>query len=246
MRNGYILLHRQGLTQEEWKHPLRTLAWFDFLTMAAWEDYIAEDGVEFKRGEVVASIGFLATRWRKSKGEVHRIIELWIRERKIERCRERCRERNGERFFVVNYAKYQDSGERVEERVRERSRERSREQMKENNVNKIVEKKIEKPDVVGEFEMELRQALPFLSKVLGSEKVITDAAVKKWEARRLKYSARELAEAFANLSRDQEKWWITNHGWRPLTWWLEKDERIEELKHCHLRRTKGTNFLSAD
>lgn len=125
MRTGYILLHRQGLTQEEWKHPLRTLAWFDFLTLANYEDAI-----------VTASYGFLATRWRKSKGEVHRIIKLWIsqgmiekRERSRERSRERERERNGERFFVVNYAEYQRREEPSRERVEERTKERSREPM---------------------------------------------------------------------------------------------------------------------
>ncbi len=130
MRNGYILLHRQGLTQDDWKHPLRTLAWIDFLTMAAWEDHQADDGVQLRRGEVIASYGFLATRWHVSKDTAHCWIKHWIAERQVERRAERCTERNAERFFVQNYAKYQDAAERVAERPAERRSERSAEQMK--------------------------------------------------------------------------------------------------------------------
>ncbi len=135
MRTGYILLHRQGLTLDEWKHPARTLAWIDFCTMAAWEEFTAHDGVVIKRGEVVASYGFLATRWRKSKGRVHEWMKYWVAERQVERQPERCAERNAERFFIVNYAKYQDLPEREAERLPERSPERQPEPMKGKQVN---------------------------------------------------------------------------------------------------------------
>jgi hypothetical protein len=130
MRNGYILLHRQGLTKDEWKHPLRTLAWIDFLTMAAWEEHVADDGVHLGRGEVIASYGFLATRWHVSKDTAFCWMKHWIAERQVERRTERCTERHAERFFVVNYAKYQDSTERLAERPTERPAERTAEQMK--------------------------------------------------------------------------------------------------------------------
>lgn len=130
MRNGFILLHRKGLTPDEWKHPMRTLAWIDFCTMAAYEDFTAEDGVKFQRGEVVVSYGFLANRWRVSKDSAYQWMKHWIAERQVERRTERCAERSAERFFIVNYAKYQDSAERVAERPIERSSERTAEQMK--------------------------------------------------------------------------------------------------------------------
>src|SRR5437016_3617941 len=115
MRKGFILLHRRFLDHDAWKNPARSLAWMDFCSMAAWEDYTAEDGAYFKRGELAASYGFLAKRWGKSKSRVHEWIHHWIAERQAERLPERCAERNAERFFIVNYAKYQDSPERAPE-----------------------------------------------------------------------------------------------------------------------------------
>lgn len=120
MRDGYILLHRKGLTSAEWKRPMQTLAWIDFCTMAAYEEFVAPDGVTVCRGEVIASYGFLATRWRKSKGRVHDWIQDWISQGKVERLAERCAERNAERFFIVNYAKYQYGPELLSERLAER------------------------------------------------------------------------------------------------------------------------------
>lgn len=113
MRDGYILLHRQGITLDDWKNPRRTLAWLDFLTLANYEDAV-----------VTVSYGFLAKRWRISKGTVHFWIQGWITERQVERLAERSIERNAERFFVVNYAKYQKTTERFTERNSERKGER--------------------------------------------------------------------------------------------------------------------------
>lgn len=98
--------------------------------MAAWQDYTADDGVRIRRGEVIASYGFLATRWGVSKDTAFNWIKHWIAERQVERRTERCTERSAERFFVLNYAKYQDSAERESERVSERTGERSAEQIK--------------------------------------------------------------------------------------------------------------------
>ncbi len=117
MRNGYILLHRQSITPDEWKNPRRTLVWVDLLTFVDHETLI-----------VTVSYGFLATRWRVSKNTSHLWIQQWITERRIERCTERSAERNAERFFVVNYAKYQKTEERFTERQTERGTERKTEQ----------------------------------------------------------------------------------------------------------------------
>lgn len=144
MRDGFILLHRKGITPKEWRHPLRTLAWIDFCTMAAYEDFMAEDGVWIRRGEVIASYGYLAKRWRISKGTVHFWIKHWIAERQVERLDERCIERSAERFFIVNYAKYQEPSERTAERRAERPSERKaepieRRQGNEDSGNKHIE-----------------------------------------------------------------------------------------------------------
>lgn len=128
MRKGYILLHRQGIAAEEWKHPRRTLAWIDLLTL-----------VDYKTCTVTASYGFLATRWRVSKNTAHLWIQHWITERQIERLAERDTERNAERFFVVNYAEYQQPTERFAERGTERVTERFTEQKKQVSSIKLEE-----------------------------------------------------------------------------------------------------------
>jgi hypothetical protein len=117
MRNGYILLHRQGITPDEWKNPRRTLAWIDLLTL-----------VDHETSIVTVSYGFLATRWRVSKDTSFQWVKHWITERQLERQPERSSERNAERFFCVNYAKYQKTAERFTERDSERRTERKAEQ----------------------------------------------------------------------------------------------------------------------
>lgn len=141
MRSGFILLHRKGITASEWRHPKRTLAWIDFCTMAAFEDYMAGDGVWIRKGEVIASYGFLARRWRTSKGTVHYWIEHWISERKAERKSERCIERDAERFFVLDFAKTQMPS-KESERIPERSSERMSEPMKRKEEKQVSRKQI--------------------------------------------------------------------------------------------------------
>jgi hypothetical protein len=238
MRNGFILFHRQGLTEDDWKHPLRTLAWIDFLTMAAWDDFTADDGVRIGRGEVIASYGFLSRRWRVSKDTAFCWIKHWIAERQVERRAERCSERSAERFFVVNYAKYQDSAERVAERSTERPAERSAEQMKGIHQTKQQKENTETgtaANVVDPTENEFRQFVPFASSVLGRPKVYTAEGLAKWKARRRSFDAREIAQAFSNLSNEPDRWKITNNGHRELSWWLHSDERIREMQNCHLK-----------
>jgi hypothetical protein len=179
VRNGYILLHRQGLTEDEWKHPLRTLAWIDFLTMAAWEDFTADDGVRVSRGEVIASYGFLAKRWRVSKDTAHTWLKHWIAERQVERRAERCTERSAERFFLLNYAKYQETAERVAERTAERSAEQMKgKQVKTNSQkeNRESPARAKKPDVpLAELER------PFKATLVEQGWCEEDYAGKTWD-----------------------------------------------------------------
>ena len=122
MRNGYILLHRQGLTQEEWKHPLRTLAWIDLLTLAAWEDFTNNDGVTLRRGEIIASETFLATRWRQNRGTIHRWLLFWESQQMVQRVVQHRSQQVPQRLFLLNYAKYQDGPQQVSKQlVRKRS-----------------------------------------------------------------------------------------------------------------------------
>lgn len=80
------------------------------------------------------------------------------------------------------------------------------------------------------------------TKLFPNPKVITDAARLKWAARRKRYGARELSEAFQNLTREPDGWQIANNGHRPLAWWLHSDERIENMKGCHLKKRSNSKF----
>jgi hypothetical protein len=128
MRKGYILLHRQGITPEEWKTPERTLAWFDLLTM-----------VDFQTGLVTINYTFYERRWRTARSTIHKWVRYWEGERMCERTGEHDSERNGERFFIVNYAKYQTCGEQEGEQTGEQEGERKGEpRYKVNSIKSVV------------------------------------------------------------------------------------------------------------
>jgi uncharacterized protein YdaU (DUF1376 family) len=75
--------------------------------------------------------------------------------------------------------------------------------------------------------------------IFPNHKIITVAVRRQWAARRKNYSERELAQAFANLSNEPDRWKLEHNGSRPLAWWLKTDERIEDMKACHLKKGKG-------
>lgn len=112
MRSGFIKLHRQSITPDDWKTPERTLAWIDFLTLANYED-----------GTVRATYTFMSARWRVERSTVQRWVDHWISEgqiqkvcvqHRVQQCVQQCVQSEST-FFIVNYAKYQ--GSRVQESV---------------------------------------------------------------------------------------------------------------------------------
>jgi len=109
MRQGFIFLHRQAITPDEWRNPGRVLAWIDLLTMA-----------DYKTGIVECSFGSLSRRWRVSKHTAHRWIHDFMATGRLKVYAERKTERSPERYFIVNYAKYQHPTERKAERKAER------------------------------------------------------------------------------------------------------------------------------
>lgn len=137
MRAGYILLHRQGITPDEWKTPARTLAWFDLLTM-----------VDYKTGNVTINYSFYERRWRKGRSTIFKWVQYWKGERMIEQTGEHDGERNGERFFVVNYAKYQRSGEQEGERTSEQEGEQKSEPRKKVSNIPLKELSNKKPEKI--------------------------------------------------------------------------------------------------
>lgn len=90
--------------------------------------------------------------------------------------------------------------------------------------------------VVDEMEVEFRKFIAWLNEknILKSQKQWTEKAQKKWNRRRKEFEAQVLAKAFANLQNDPRGWWIENNGFRPLHWWLDKEDRIHNLLNCHI------------
>lgn len=83
-------------------------------------------------------------------------------------------------------------------------------------------------------------------KIFPCEKRLSPAARKKWLARRGTYSPQEIYQAFSNLLNEPDMWKIKNNGFRSLAWWLHSDERIEDMKNCHLKRGKRGVALISD
>ena len=84
----------------------------------------------------------------------------------------------------------------------------------------------------------------FLSSIecVVGKKTMTDKARKKLDTRLKKYSLEELKEAFLNLANEPDLWKIKNNGFRPLAWWLDSDDRIEEMRNCHAKKTGIPKF----
>lgn len=98
--------------------------------------------------------------------------------------------------------------------------------------------------IVDDAEAELRTFIAQLNETkLMPEKTFTPAALKAWKARRKTYSIQQLASALLNLQREPDRWQLQNNGFRPLSWWLEKDDRIEQMKNCHLKGSGKANSI---
>ena len=92
--------------------------------------------------------------------------------------------------------------------------------------------------------MEYRKFVPIAAKILGSQKVYTEAGCRLWRSRRKKWSAEQLLQAFANLPNEPGQWKIRNNGRRELSWWLEKDSRIEDMLTLHLKGGSAPKIVS--
>ena len=105
--DGFITIHRKIRNHPYWEDPERLRAWLDILLMAAWKDHkrmIGVHQVDVKRGEFIASIRFLAKRWRWSNGKVERYLKAAQDMNEIRVVNETS---NGYRYLVVKYDSYQ-------------------------------------------------------------------------------------------------------------------------------------------
>jgi hypothetical protein len=104
---GYLPLSRKMVDGHDvlWEAPepfdCRS-AWIDLLYLARFAPGVSE-GEELQRGEFLASVRFLATRWKWGRGTVHDFLRTL---EKHGRIAERKTGRRGTVYVVVNYAQY--------------------------------------------------------------------------------------------------------------------------------------------
>lgn len=121
MKDGFIKLFRQIMKHWLWfADPFdRAHAWIDLLLMANWEtatNCINGQVFEQKRGEVVASISFLAERWRWSENKVRRFLNVLAAEGMVRTDGRPY----GTSITIENYASFQ-GGRRADGRADERA-----------------------------------------------------------------------------------------------------------------------------
>ncbi len=125
MREGWIPAYRRVYEPDHWLAPTardpscRRDAWFDLLSMAAYQPRETKDSGTIGRGELVASLRTLAKRWKWHRSRVERFVnELEVRTA-IGTVRETP---DGTVYRIVNYETYAvgDTDERDSERDKNR------------------------------------------------------------------------------------------------------------------------------
>lgn len=254
MRSGWTKNWRKKWDNPTLKgRPNHILVWDWLLSFAEWREESKRADVRFNGKVIKLNLGQLtcgsfqiAEYTGCAPSTIARVINDLVSEKLIEKQTDnRC-----SLITVINWELYQG-----DEKQMRNKRETDEKQMRTNKEDKKYKNNKnttdmsafadERPEVINEIESELRKFLPFVSKILGSEKTFSIKALSKWKTRRLKYSARELAESFLNLQREPDLWKVKNNGWRPISWWLRSDEYILELQNCHLKGGNG-RMLNAD
>lgn len=241
------------------RNPNYVSVWLWILSNATWKENSVR--VTFKgkiitlqKGQLTCGAYQIAAETGVKRGTVERMLNVLKNEEQIEKQSDnRC-----SLITVKNWKQYQNNEEQNEEQMRN-ERGTDEEQMRTKEEGKNVRKKEGKnintlmssdddanAEVVDEYEMEFRQFIPIASDVLKHEKTFSKEALTKWKARRKKFSALEITEAFKNLVNECDLWKIENNGFRPLSWWLHSDKRIEDMQVVHLKkpaRGKNTGFV---
>lgn len=113
MNSGYITLSRRLFDSDLWREPrprTRLEAWLDLIQLAAFAPHpvqTASGVVTIQRGEVLASLRFLSTRWLWSVKQARGFLENL---RRTERIRAQREAQSGTVYLIVNYDFYQTGG----------------------------------------------------------------------------------------------------------------------------------------
>lgn len=104
---GWIKLSRKIVNHWIWGDAERLKWWLDLLMMAAWEDrQVMHDShlITLRRGQMIASVGFLRDRWKRSHQTILRFLNLIEKEDMIKRS---MMYRQTSIITICNYESYQ-------------------------------------------------------------------------------------------------------------------------------------------
>lgn len=107
MTTGWIKISRDLPNHWLWQDAERLKWWLDLLFMASWEESkVLHDThlITLERGQMIASISFLASRWKKSEHTVIKFLKILESEEMIVRS---VLHRQTPILTICNYAKYQ-------------------------------------------------------------------------------------------------------------------------------------------
>ncbi len=105
--DGWIKISRSITDHWIFSNAVYFKWWIDLLLMANIKDndvLVGAQVVKLKRGQMIASLNFLATRWSVNKFRVRRFLKLLESERMIETI---CNKK-AQQITICNYASYQD------------------------------------------------------------------------------------------------------------------------------------------
>ena len=113
---GWIKIHRDISKHWIFQDAEKFKWWIDLLIMASHEDnklLVGDTLIDIKRGQLVASLSFLGSRWRVSKRTVMKFLELL----ESDQMCNRCTHRKVTILTICNYESYQtdDSGNVTDE-----------------------------------------------------------------------------------------------------------------------------------
>ena len=106
-RQGYIKISRGINTHWLWQDAERLKWWLDLLLLANWEDkkqLVGKQLIEVKRGQMIACVGFLIKRWRRSRSMIEPFLEMLVSEGMIRKSMSH----NISVIEIVKYDEYQD------------------------------------------------------------------------------------------------------------------------------------------
>ncbi len=103
---GYIKIDRQIAEHWLWQDAERLKWWLDLLLMATWDDHkqlVGRRLIDLRRGQIVASLSYLCTRWKRSRSMVEPFLDLLQQDGMISKKVEH----NISIITINNYDKYQ-------------------------------------------------------------------------------------------------------------------------------------------